>query len=192
MAKRIREKNRNMPLLTFRRWHCAKIQPHNGKSITNFLHASAVQPAQNIYNSSEIVINLQAAQVRRHFHPSFVQWEQKKKTKVKVLPWAIWVSSWSQLVLSTWWHFRPENCYVSSVTQCGLETVRDKKLLTSISLAFRSSSLKSEYFWESQSPTWAYFLKICLQFISASTMVLMSTSKWRKWYLRINLSFILL
>lgn len=68
-----------MPLLTFRRWHCAKIQPHNGKSITNFLHASAVQPAQNIYNFSQIVINLQAAQVRRHFGPHFVCWEQKSK-----------------------------------------------------------------------------------------------------------------
>lgn len=76
-----------MPLLTFRRWHCAKIQPHNGKSIANFLHASAVQPAQNIYSSSETVTNLQAAQVRRHFHPHFVQWEQK--TLVKVLPWII-------------------------------------------------------------------------------------------------------
>lgn len=62
MAKRIREKYRNIPLLTFRRWHCAKIQSHNGKNITNFLHASAVVHAQNIYNSSQIVINLQAAQ----------------------------------------------------------------------------------------------------------------------------------
>lgn len=77
MAKRIREKNKNMSLLTFRRWHRAKIQPHNGKSITNFLHDSAVQPAQNIYNSSQIVINLQAAQVRRHFYPHFVCWGQK-------------------------------------------------------------------------------------------------------------------
>lgn len=84
MAKRIREKNRNIPLLTFRRWHCAKIQPHNGKSITNFLHASAVQPAQNIYNSSQIVINLQAAQVRRHFHP--ILYVGDGSTTVKVFP----------------------------------------------------------------------------------------------------------
>jgi len=38
MARRIKEKNRNTALLTFRRWHCTEIQPHNGNRITNFLH----------------------------------------------------------------------------------------------------------------------------------------------------------
>lgn len=53
----------------------------------------------------------------------------------------------------------------------------DKELFTSMSLAFGGSSLKSVHFWESQRPMWAYFLEIYLQFISASAMVLVSTSK---------------
>lgn len=39
---------------------------------------------------------------------------------------------WGKLFLSTCLQFRPEDCYVSSVRLCGLETVTDKKQFTFI------------------------------------------------------------
>lgn len=78
MAKRIKEKNRNIAILSFRRWHCAEIQPQNGNRIINFLHELLQYSLPRIsFKSLQIVIHLHAAQVRRHCYPHFVCWGRK-------------------------------------------------------------------------------------------------------------------